>query len=441
MFSNSIISNDRQAREVATAIQQISHALSSERTLKSIVDGLPREVTDGVRRSLISEKRELTAMLDVYREAKDGNFGPMMQRAGSDLGDVLIVARLMKGWTQKDLARRLGLREQAIQRYEADRYRSINLTNYLRAARALSVRPSVEHVPAPEATWLPSFEVSTAEAQKVLKHARANRWLEQDDHSDENALSQLVRHVAEHVDVHGTPSLLRTGLNVEDHTGDWSLLTWKAQVTRRAKAIIETERLKYRPLDVSWLKDLVRLSQANDGPLLARDLLKQHGIVLIAERNVPGMKVDGAAFLVDDIPVIGLTLLRDSIDNFWFTLIHEVAHVILHYRTGLAAGFFDDVEASDVDEMEDEANRFAANLLIPEEIWSRSPARIAKTADPIERFADQLGISPAIVFGRVRLERKNYALFADRIGRGKVREHFFLPPPEVPDASACKSSL
>jgi HTH-type transcriptional regulator/antitoxin HigA len=186
---------------------------------------------------------------------------------------------------------------------------------------------------------------------------------------------------------------------------------------------------------------LVRLSQANDGPLLARDLLKQHGIVLIAERNVPGMKVDGAAFLVDDIPVIGLTLLRDSIDNFWFTLIHEVAHVILHYRTGLAAGFFDDVEASDVDEMEDEANRFAANLLIPEEIWSRSPARIAKTADPIERFADQLGISPAIVFGRVRLERKNYALFADRIGRGKVREHFFLPPPEVPDASACKSSL
>ena len=103
MLSNSIISTDRQAREIAAAIEQISHALSSEQTLKSIVDGLPREVTDGVRRSLISEKRELAAMLNAYQEAKVGNFQPTVQRAGGDLGDVPIVARLMKGWTQRIL--------------------------------------------------------------------------------------------------------------------------------------------------------------------------------------------------------------------------------------------------------------------------------------------------------------------------------------------------
>ena len=426
-----LISNDRQAREVTALIEQLGQALSSEQVLKSIVDGLPREVIDGVRRALITEKRELSEILAAYHQAKEGNFEPLKRRAENDLGEILIVARIAKGWSQKDLARKLGLREQAIQRYESERYRAISLAGYIRVARALSLDLSANFNSLRGKEWMPSFEVSPTEAQKVLKHARAQGWLQGDNASDDNGISQLVKYVAEHVEMHGTPSLLRTGLNVEDHSEDWSLLSWKAQITRRAKVIIDREKLKYRPLDVSWLKDLVRLSSLEDGPTQAVQLLKQHGIVLVAERNIPGMNVDGAAFLVDQIPVIGLTLLRDSIDNFWFTLMHEVAHVILHYRTGLAAGFFDDIESAEIDELEEEANRFASNMLIPEELWSRSPARIAKTADPIERFAEQLGISSAIVFGRIRLERKNYALFTDKIGRNKVRKQLLLHPQEA----------
>jgi HTH-type transcriptional regulator/antitoxin HigA len=174
-------------------------------------------------------------------------------------------------------------------------------------------------------------------------------------------------------------------------------------------------------LDVSWLLELVRLSHLDDGPVRARDMLLDHGIVLVVEPHITGMKVDGAAFLVGDVPVIGMTLVRDALDNFWFTLLHEMGHVVLHYRTGLAAGFFDDVTSTEVDEMESEANTFARNLLIPEELWSRSPARIAKTPGPIERLAQQLGIHPAIVFGRIRMERGDYSLFVNKIGRGLVR--------------------
>ena len=162
----------------------------------------------------------------------------------------------------------------------------------------------------------------------------------------------------------------------------------------------------------------MQLSKREDGPVEARRLLLEHSIVLITEPHMVGMKIDGAAFLVDDVPVIGMTLLRDALDNFWFTLLHEVAHVILHYRTGLASGFFDDIEKKDVDEFEDEANKFASNMLISEELWSRSPARISKTSEPIERLANQISISPAIVFGRVRMERNNYNIFVDKIGRG-----------------------
>src|SRR6185295_13045916 len=123
---------------------------------------------------------------------------------------------------------------------------------------------------------------------------------------------------------YGSPSLLRTGLNVQDHSDDLLLLAWKARVTRRAESVIAAIGLKYQPLEISWLLDLVKLSETDDGPVRAREFLLSKGIILIAEPQIPGMRVDGAAFLVDSTPVIGLTLRRDTIDNFWFTLMHEV---------------------------------------------------------------------------------------------------------------------
>jgi HTH-type transcriptional regulator/antitoxin HigA len=79
------------------------------------------------------------------------------------------------------------------------------------------------------------------------------------------------------------------------------------------------------------------------------------------------------------------------------------------------------VTRKEVDELEEEANAFAGNLLLPDEVWTRSPARIARTAEPVEKLAQRLGIHPAIVFGRIRLERDDYSLFSNKIGHGLVR--------------------
>ena len=421
--SSAIISTDRQARELEQEINRISDALSSEQTLRSVIEGLPELAIEGIRRSLATERRELVRRLEAYRRAQEGDVEPLKQLAGEDLGDLLIVARLARNWKQKDLARKLGLQEQAIQRWESERYRSINLTNYMKVAGALSLSLTPQFVSHDVARWIPPVDLNPAEAQKVLKHARENGWLEEPD-SDENGIKRLIRYVSEHVGRYGTPSLLRTGINVKDHSEDWVLLSWKAQVTRRAEQVITNDRLIYRPADLAWLRDLAKLSRDPTGPLLAQKLLRDHGIVLVVERNIPGMEVDGAAFLVDGIPVIGLTIRRDSIDNFWFTLLHEVAHVILHYRTGLAAGFFDDMEHSEIDEFEEEANKFASDLLVPQELWAKSPARIAKSSTPIENLAKQLEISPAIIYGRIRYERQNYAIFSDKIGSNSVRKLF-----------------
>lgn len=425
-----LVSTDRQARDLEAEIGKLSLALSSDQTLKSIIEGLPELAIEGIRRSLTIEKRELTERLEAFRLAQEGNTELMQEQVGNDLGDLLIVARLAQNWKQKDLARKLGRQEQSIQRWESERYRSISLANFMKVARALSVEFSAVLQPPHVAKWLRRPELKPAEVQKVLKHARTHGWFEEQDSDQEDSSKLLIRYVSEHVARYGTPSLLRTGINVKDHSEDWVLLSWKAQVTRRAERIIDREQLSYRPLDVTWLKQLAKLSGNAEGPLQAQALLKEHGIVLIIERNIPGMEVDGAAFLVESIPVIGLTLRRDALDNFWFTLMHEVAHVILHYRTGLASGFFDDVEHTDVDEFEQEANKFASDLLIPEQLWARSPARIAKTSTPIENLAKQLNIAPAIIYGRIRFERKNYTIFSDKIGQAAVRKLFL---PEVKD--------
>lgn len=433
MVNASLITNERQEREVSALIDQIGQTLSSEQILQQIIDGLPPEVLDGVRRSLVAERQELIDSLEAYRAAQGGDVAALKARAGNDLGALLIAARVAKGWKQKELARRLFLPEQQIQRYEAERYRSISLSGLLRVARALGIRLTADIDQPLQEPWLPSYEMSHTELQKVLKHARENGWLDKADQSDENGISQLRRTVAEHVGEYGTPSLLRTGLNVHDLSKDWFLLAWKAQVTRNAFRQIQRKKPKYRPLNMSWLSQLVKLSAYDDGPSRAKELLAEQGIVLVIEPQIAGMRVDGAAFLIDEYPVIGLTLRIDSIDNFWFTLMHELGHVVLHYRTGLASGFFDDFEHSEIDEMEEEANSFARNILIPDAVWTKSPARIAKMAEPVERLAKQLEIAPAIIFGRIRMERKNYEIFSDKIGRGHVRKQLPGKANEVTD--------
>lgn len=190
--------------------------------------------------------------------------------------------------------------------------------------------------------WALAGQPSPNDVRRVLKHARLHGWFDESDDrsaSEEESFSYLHRYVADHVISHGAPSLFRTGMTVTNQSDNWALLAWKSRVIRVAEPIIAAGVVEYRPLDVSWLMDLVRLSARKDGPARAKELLLSKGIVLVAEPHIAGTSLDGAAFLVGEVPVIGMTLLRDRLDNFWFTLLHEVAHVILHHRTGLTAGF------------------------------------------------------------------------------------------------------
>ena len=178
------------------------------------------------------------------------------------------------------------------------------------------------------------------------------------------------------------------------------------------------------------LRYIAKLSWMDKGPRLAKDFLEEHGIAVIIEPHLPATHLDGAAMIGrNGAPVIALTLREDRLDNFWFTLMHELVHVWKHLDDNKHRAIVDEnIEQSSATEaIEREANEIAGEALIPHATWRRSDAFANPSTKTIQALAADLQISPAIVAGRVRFERRNYALFSGLIGRGQVRAHF----PEV----------
>jgi HTH-type transcriptional regulator/antitoxin HigA len=180
-------------------------------------------------------------------------------------------------------------------------------------------------------------------------------------------------------------------------------------------------------LSAAFMRELAQLSWMESGPKVAVEFLNRHGIAVVIEEHLKGTQLDGAALRdVDGTPVIGLTLRYDRIDNFWFTLLHEVAHLWKHVDETEA--FMDDLDASSEDRREAEANRLAREAFIPRLIWKRSPAFQSPSRETVLQLSHELRIHPAIIAGRLRRETGNYKLLGDLVGQGEVRSLFPLSP-------------
>jgi len=206
----------------------------------------------------------------------------------------------------------------------------------------------------------------------------------------------------------------------------WKVLADANEMPRRAA---------YKPgtVTLEFLGDLARLSWSAEGPRLAKEYLAKHGIPLVTVPHLPRTYLDGAALkLADGTPVIGLTLRYDRVDNFWFCLLHELAHVGRHMDTGGETAFVDDltlrsVEGARQDPTEIQADEWAEEALIPRAIWETSAVRRQATPMAVINFANALQIHPAIVAGRVRHQQKNYRLLSQFVGTGAVRAQFGMP--------------
>lgn len=143
----------------------------------------------------------------------------------------------------------------------------------------------------------------------------------------------------------------------------------------------------------------------------AQILLADYGIKLLYQEKAVKTPIDGIAFWSNDNPTIAMTLRHKRLDNFAFTLFHELGHVFLHLKNDKSKGVIDikgDHRDFKKSHEEIEADNFAANSLIPVEDWKNFISKTPITEKMIYEFADSINMNASIILGRICFEMKRY---------------------------------
>jgi len=205
-------------------------------------------------------------------------------------------------------------------------------------------------------------------------------------------------------------------------------------VTEKPTFAFAAKATQYVPIQLAWLfraqqlSEAVRVSPYDERKLrqalhkikalrIAAEeirqvpaLLAEAGVRLVIVEFLPGAKIDGAAFWLDEnSPVIALSLRFDRIDNFWFVLRHEIEHIL--NRDGLIV----DLELSEQLERNDtlppeevKANEAAGEFCVPADELSNFIKRVRPlySEQRILLFAKRVGVHPGIVVGQLHRRRE-----------------------------------
>lgn len=161
-------------------------------------------------------------------------------------------------------------------------------------------------------------------------------------------------------------------------------------------------------------------------------LLRDAGVTLALVPAIPRAHVSGVArWLSPSRPLIQLSLYGKTNDRFWFTFFHEAAHILLHGTSAQdrKAVFLDDPDGgTSTDACEHEANQWAADFLIPPQYRQRL-VKLGSHAAAIRAFAGELSIHPGIVVGR--LQHEGIVPYASPLNALKVSFRWADPKPDA----------
>lgn len=154
------------------------------------------------------------------------------------------------------------------------------------------------------------------------------------------------------------------------------------------------------------IKQLPEFSASAESTSQIPKKLCELGIRLVFVPHLPQTRVDGAAFWIDrKMPVVAISLRMDRTDNFWFTLMHELAHLLDSYTNNIS--YIDnDIAGEPENKIEEKANKTARDTLIPPEsfIFFVKENKPYFSRNVVISFANELGIHPSIVVGRLQYE-------------------------------------
>lgn len=175
--------------------------------------------------------------------------------------------------------------------------------------------------------------------------------------------------------------------------GDYALISW-AQKARVDARKIETGPINLTNLKTSipQIREMTRLDPEDFVSKLSL-LLADCGVAIVFLPHINGSFLHGATFADGHKIIVGLTVRGKDADRFWFSLFHELAHILL--------GHINKIEGT-TDEEEKEADAFAKQTLIPEAQFDSFVEKNNFSKNSINDFADSINIDAGIVVGRLQ---------------------------------------
>lgn len=186
---------------------------------------------------------------------------------------------------------------------------------------------------------------------------------------------------------------------------DYALLAW-AQ-----KAKLEARAIQVSPINLKKLKSALQtirkmtLEAPEKFCMKLKQVLAACGIALVFLPHIGGSFLHGATFYDMNKIVIGLTVRGKDADKFWFSLFHELGHILLGHINKVG-GLNDEDESA--------ADAFARNHLIPDEAFNEFAGQRQFSRRAIMAFAKKIVIDKGIVVGRLQKEKYiSFNLFND----------------------------
>jgi HTH-type transcriptional regulator / antitoxin HigA len=321
------------------------------------------------------------------------------------------------GWSQRDLARRTGLAPKTISEI-------CNGKAPISPQTALSFERAFQR---PASLWLNlqrDFDETEARGREFAKSLLWSEW------AREFPIREMKRLKFSLPTGHSDVDVLLNFFGVAS-PDSWKSV-WKASAvayrqTRSTKlreaaisAWVREAEIVSREMDVtdfneqrliSSLSELRRLTQVRASEIMepVQEICAAAGVAVVWVPELPGTAISGCArWLSERRALVGLTLRYKTDDQLWFTLFHEIGHILLHRnkRSFVVDNPEEDLSDRVVDpemqQFESEANNFSADALIPPNALGEFMREKAFTNDSIHEFAEAIGVGPGIVVGRLQ---------------------------------------
>ena len=193
--------------------------------------------------------------------------------------------------------------------------------------------------------------------------------------------------------------------------------TWY-QMARKFSTSFKVPAYNKKVLETLY-KNISDFTPGGEGIGLFINELNACGVKFFVLPHLEKTYLDGAAFLSDETPVIVYTARYKRIDNFWFTVAHETAHVLRHLDDKTPF-ILDNFREESTGKQEEEANQSASKRLKhPEILGFLEDSLHYLTVDKIKECSTALNIHPAIIIGTLAVNKKisygNQSLFNENV--------------------------